>query len=155
MNSPASGTTRSERPSTRNGQWQCGDLGTEAYADSTSPSTEQTRPLIFRTSRASLRLNVISGVVIRRIWQVRGQFRCDGRRSRRRLILFCGVCGLIAIAAETLHEAYAEAERERASCVGRATHRAVAARAPTPRTQRPQRILAVLRLQANRSPEAK
>lgn len=33
MNSPASGTTRSERPSTRNGQWQCGDLGTEAYAE--------------------------------------------------------------------------------------------------------------------------
>jgi len=31
-----------------------------------------------------------------------------------RLVLFCGVGGLIAIAAETLHEAYAEAERDRA-----------------------------------------
>jgi len=73
-----------------------------------------------------------------------------------RLVLFCGVGGLIAIAAETLHEAYAEAERERARAVAAEQRVGTLLREFRHRVHNDlQRIVAVLRLQAIRSPEAK
>jgi len=73
-----------------------------------------------------------------------------------RLVLFCGVGGLIAIAAETLHEAYAEAERDRARAVAAEQRLETLLREFRHRVHNDlQRIVAVLQLQANRSPDAK
>jgi two-component sensor histidine kinase len=77
-------------------------------------------------------------------------------RNIVRLLLFCGVGGFIAFAAETLHEAYVEAERERGRAVAAEQRVATLLREFRHRVHNDlQRIVSVLRLQANRSPEAK
>jgi len=90
------------------------------------------------------------------VWLFMGDEPLSSRRNIVRLVLFCSVGGFIAVAAESLHQAYLEAERAHSRAIEAEQRIATLLREFRHRVHNDlQRIVAVLRLQASRTPEAK
>lgn len=90
------------------------------------------------------------------VWLFMGDEPLSSRQNIVRLALFCSAGGFIAVAAESLHRAYLEAERAHSRAIEAEQRIATLLREFRHRVHNDlQRIVAVLRLQASRTPEAR
>lgn len=90
------------------------------------------------------------------VWLFMGEDPLSSTKNIVRLILFCSVGAFIAVAAETLHQAYLEAEQAHLRALVAEQRIRTLLREFRHRVHNDlQRIVAVLRLQASRNPEAK